>query len=44
MSAYTPDSNRIIHNVDVDFKRREIITPIHLVQYDSSLPILAVSS
>lgn len=43
MDTYTPDSNRIIHSVDVDFKRREIVKPIHLVQYDDSLPILAVS-
>lgn len=43
MGTYTPDSNKIVHNVDVDFKRREIVKPIHLVQYDDSLPILAVS-
>ena len=43
MNTYTPDSNKIVHNIDVDFKRREIIKPIHLVQYDDSLPILAVS-
>lgn len=44
MKTYIPDTAaRIIHNASVDFTKRTVQTPIHLVQYDSSLPIVAVT-
>ena len=32
--------NRIIHSCDVDFRKRLITKPVHLVQYDDGLPLL----
>lgn len=44
LKTYSPDANRIIHNTKVDFaSRSNIFDPVHLVQYDDRLPILAVS-
>lgn len=44
MKTYVPDTSaRIIHYTSVDFTKRAVQTPIHLVQYDSSLPIVAVT-
>lgn len=44
ISTYTPPSNRIIHNTDVDFQTRtQLGMTVHLVQYDKSLPIVAVA-
>lgn len=44
MKTYVPDmSSRIVHYTSVDFTRRTVQTPIHLVQYDSSLPIIAIT-
>lgn len=44
MKTYVPDtSSRIIHYTSVDFTKRTVQTPIHLVQYDSSLPIIAIT-
>lgn len=42
VNTYTPDSTKIIHNTSVDFVTRYINTPVHLVQYDNSAPIIAV--
>lgn len=43
MVQYTPASDKFVHNVSVDFKRRAVNEQIHVVQYDNSLPIIAVS-
>ena len=43
MNTYIPDSNRIVHHTRTDFSYRPIGDPVHLVQYDDRLPILAVS-
>lgn len=42
MDVYTPDSNRVIHYTYADMTARQIVRPIHLVQYDQGLPIIAV--
>lgn len=41
MNTYDP-SGRIVHDVYVDFIRPFVQKPIHLMQYDRSLPILAI--
>lgn len=43
MEIFKPSDTTIVHSVDVDFIRREITIPIHVVQYDNNVPILAVS-
>ena len=43
MILYTPSSDKFVHNTTVDFKRRIVNEQIHIVQYDNSLPIIAVS-
>ena len=40
VSNYTPTG--ISHTTSVDFSKRSVSQPIHIVQYDKSLPILAV--
>jgi len=42
VSLYTPSSSKIVHDARVDFRQRVIQPVIHIVQYDKSLPILAV--
>ena len=42
VSAYTPDHTKILHTAYADFVSRQISRTIHVVQYDDSLPILAV--
>lgn len=42
VSTYTPDSTKILHTAYADFVSRQIGRPIHVVQYDDGLPILAV--
>lgn len=45
VQIYQPDANRIIHTASVDFlSRTSMGKPVHLVQYDTRLPILAVST
>lgn len=41
VSIYTPTG--ISHATSVDFSKRSVNQPVHIVQYDRSLPILAVS-
>ena len=41
VSNYTPTG--ISHATSVDFSKRSVNQPVHIVQYDKSLPILAVS-
>lgn len=42
MNTYTPSSDKIIHETFVDFIERPIVSPVKLVEYDDTLPILAV--
>ncbi len=42
MGVYTPDSNRVVHHTYADMTARQIVRPVHLVQYDQGLPIIAV--
>ena len=43
IQTYIPDQSRIVHVTKVDFGLRKIQEPIHLVQYDNRIPIIAVS-
>ncbi len=44
MSIYTVPSTKIVHETKVDFSaRHDYCTPIYLVQYDHSIPIIAVT-
>ena len=44
VTTYTPPSDRIIHNTAVDFGERwSLGTAVNLMQYDKTLPIIAVS-
>lgn len=43
IDIYTPDSNKIVHKTKVDFIKRIIPETIHLVQYDSIIPVVEVS-
>ena len=36
-------SDRVIHETKVDFSQRIIVKPIHIMQYDNKLPLIAVS-
>ena len=42
VTLYIPDSNKVIHRTEVDFIQRDVQQIIHIVQYDKSLPIIAV--
>ncbi len=42
IEVYTPDSSRVIHYTYADMTARQIVRPVHLVQYDQGLPIIAV--
>lgn len=45
LTTYSPGSDKIVHKVNVDFTKRSFISaPVRLVQYDTKLPILAVST
>lgn len=43
MNAYTPGLDRIIHSTSADFNKRTLPRPVHVVQYDDGIPILAVT-
>ena len=43
MGTYTPDSSKVVHSTKVDFITRPMTNPIHLVQYDDTLPIIEVT-
>jgi len=44
ISTYTPPAERLLHETAVDFKAgTRTAAPVHLMQYDMTLPILAVS-
>jgi len=43
ITVYTPPSDRLLHSAEVDFGgRHKLGSPVHLMQYDKSLPIVAV--
>lgn len=42
LSPYTPNTDKVVIDVDIDFITRPITPTIHLVQYDKELPVLAV--
>lgn len=42
MNTYTPSSTKIIHHTYTDLSNRQIGRPVHIVQYDDGIPILAV--
>ena len=44
MNVYTPNDQVIVHETMVDFSNRIIPKPIHIVQYDDGLPIIAVKT
>ena len=43
LDTYTPKNTQIVHSTSVDFSSRPIGEPVHIVQYDDRIPILAVS-
>ena len=40
---YSPPAEALIKATRADFDRRDVVQPVHLVQYDDTLPVLAVS-
>lgn len=42
ISVYTPEDTKILHTAYADFVSRQIGRPVHIVQYDDSLPVLAI--
>ena len=42
ISVYDPPSHKIVHLAYADFVSRQLGRPVHIVQYDDSLPILVV--
>lgn len=43
LTTYTPNANQIVHETMIDMSSRPIGEPVHIVQYDDRVPILAVS-
>lgn len=40
---YSPPETALIKATRADFDRRDVVQPVHLVQYDDTLPVLAVN-
>ena len=40
---YSPPAEALIKATRADFDRRDVVQPVHLVQYDVTLPVLAVA-
>lgn len=40
---YSPPDTALIKATRADFDRRDVVQPVHLVQYDDTLPVLAVN-
>lgn len=40
---YSPPAEALIKATRADFDRRDVVQPVHLVQYDYTLPVLAVA-
>lgn len=43
MNVFTPGLDRMIHSTSADFNKRTLPRPVHIVQYDDGIPILAVT-
>ena len=43
MIVYTPDNLKVVHSTSVDFIKRPKTDPIHIVQYDKTIPIIKVN-
>ena len=43
LSVYSPSADKIVHETEVDLVTRSIGTPVHIMQYDKSLPVIAVN-
>lgn len=42
LSVYTPSANTIVHTTFADMSNRQLNRPVHLVQYDRTLPVLKI--
>lgn len=42
MDTYIPSSDKIVHETKVDFAKRTVFKTVHIVQYDSGIPVLAI--
>lgn len=40
---YSPPATALIKATRADFDRRDVVQPVHLVQYDDTIPVLAVA-
>lgn len=40
---YSPPAEALVKATRADFDRRDVVQPVHLVQYDDTLPVLAVA-
>lgn len=40
---YSPPETALIKATRADFDRRDVVQPVHLIQYDDTLPVLAVA-
>lgn len=40
---YSPPETALVKATRADFDRRDVVQPVHLVQYDDTLPVLAVN-
>lgn len=43
VANYSPPAEALIKATRADFDRRDVVLPVHLVQYDDTLPVLAVA-
>lgn len=43
VANYSPPETALIKATRADFDRRDVVQPVHLVQYDDTLPVLAVT-
>ena len=43
LSVYSPSASKIVHETEVDLVMRSIGMPVHIMQYDKSLPVIAVN-
>jgi len=42
VQTYTVGSNDILHSIAIDFVKRPFTSPVHVVQFDNTLPIIEV--
>lgn len=42
VTTYIPSSDKIIHKTSVDFVKRMVNSPIFLVQYDETIPLIEI--